>query len=243
MLFGADACVVWSLGRRAASGGTLRRLIVAIECDWSHTIAMVESTELTVEAALLAYFERNGFGERGGYDKPWIDVKVLDLIPMRMPNTAGRKAAVLLHDLHHLATGYATDFHGESEIAAFELGGGMAGYVAGIAYNWGAFTLGLVTIPRRTHTAFLRGRVSHVLYREPQLDVENILSDQESALRSRVLGTPKATTWRDELAFTAVAMSSLLAGLALPLNLVVFGCALAWPAPAYAPPTPKSLRA
>ena len=34
------------------------------------------------------------------------------------PNTAGRVRAVRYHDLHHVVTGYATDWTGEAEIGA-----------------------------------------------------------------------------------------------------------------------------
>jgi ubiquinone biosynthesis protein Coq4 len=37
---------------------------------------------------------------------------------------------VRLHDLHHLVTGYPTDWKGELEISAWEIAGSCRGYVA-----------------------------------------------------------------------------------------------------------------
>jgi hypothetical protein len=44
----------------------------------------------------------------------------------RLPNSDARRKAVVLHDLHHVATGYKTDWTGEAEISAREIASAAA---------------------------------------------------------------------------------------------------------------------
>ena len=71
---------------------------------------------MSVRDARDKYFADNGFGD-GGYHDRWVRFKIGPL-PVAIPNTASRKRAVRLHDLHHVATGYDTDLRGEAEIEA-----------------------------------------------------------------------------------------------------------------------------
>jgi hypothetical protein len=119
----------------------------------------------TLGEARASYFARNGFGADGGYAARWVDFK-LGPIPFPFPNSAARVRAVRFHDLHHVVTGYATDFVGELEISAWELGGGCAGLAAAWALNLGGFAAGLLVAPRRVFAALARGRRSRNLYRE-----------------------------------------------------------------------------
>ena len=48
---------------------------------------------------------------------------------MTFPNTDSRKRAVPLHDLHHILTGYKTDWMGEAEIGAWELRAGCNSFI------------------------------------------------------------------------------------------------------------------
>src|SRR5690348_8708353 len=79
--------------------------------------------ELTMREARDRYFEANRFGADGGYASKWVDIK-LGPIPMPFPNTASRVRAVKYHDLHHVLTGYDTDWRGEFEISAWEIAAG-----------------------------------------------------------------------------------------------------------------------
>jgi ubiquinone biosynthesis protein Coq4 len=85
-------------------------------------------------------------------------------LPFAFPNTPARQAAVKLHDLHHVATGYDTTFTGEAEIAAWELAAGCGRYYAAWILNLGAMATGMLIAPRRTARAFRRGRRSKSLY-------------------------------------------------------------------------------
>ena len=93
----------------------------------------------------------------------WVEIK-LGPLPIRFPNTSGRQAALLQHDLHHVATGYDTTLVGEAEIGAWELASGCRHYYAAWILNAGAALTGLLLAPRRVLRAFQRGRRSTNLY-------------------------------------------------------------------------------
>ena len=82
----------------------------------------------TLRAARARYFEANGFGADGGYNKDW-EIFRLGPIPIPIPNLQARREALPYHDCNHVLTGYTTDWQGEFEIGAYELG-------AGCGRNW-----------------------------------------------------------------------------------------------------------
>lgn len=128
------------------------------------------TTETTLRTALRTYFADNGFGQDGGYDDPWVDFS-LGPIPLPFPNTEGRKRAVRFHDLHHILTGYRTNATGEFEISAWELGAGCKDFHAARFINLGGFVSGILSSPRLTFRAFVRGRNSRSLYGERYEDL------------------------------------------------------------------------
>jgi hypothetical protein len=120
---------------------------------------------LSLEAARAEYFRANGFGEDGGYSAAWVDF-MLGPIPFPFPNSKERVRALRYHDLHHIVTGYRTDFTGELEISAFEVASGCEDMVVAWALNLGGTAAGaLFVAPRRTFRAFVRGRRAKNLYR------------------------------------------------------------------------------
>jgi hypothetical protein len=155
----------------------------------------------SVRAARDEYFAANGFSE-AGYTAAWISVGKIGPIPVGFPNSASRKRAIPLHDLHHVATGYATSWVGEAEIGAWEIGGGCTDHWAAWMLNAGAFGYGLVIAPRRTYRAFVRGRKSRTLYHTGWDD--SLLALSVAELRKKLaLDRERATTWRDRLAFSS----------------------------------------
>ena len=116
----------------------------------------------TVRAAREAWFEANGFSE-AGYQDRWVRLRA-GPISFYFPNTAARRRAVRLHDLHHLATGYQATWVGEVEIGAWELAAGCGRHYPAWILNAMAVALGAIIAPRRTVRAFLRGRRSRSLY-------------------------------------------------------------------------------
>ncbi len=153
-----------------------------------------------VEAARARYFEANDFGSDGGYDEDWVRFKV-GPFPIAFPNTAGRKAAVPCHDLHHVATGYETNLAGEGEIGAWEIASGCFHVRTAWVLNMLAVWPVLFYALRRVYRAFVRGRHSRNLYDGPL--GEPILRESVGELRAQLgldVPVPSATT-TDKLAF------------------------------------------
>lgn len=167
---------------------------------------------ITMREGRRRYFEANGFGETGGYNDPWVDFH-LGPIPMPFRNTSARRNAVRYHDLHHILTGYDTDFVGELEIAGWEIGAGCKSFVAAWLLNLGGMAAGCVRAPRRVFAAFVRGRRQRTLYGEtfePLLD----LSVGEARRRFGGDGVARAT-----VADVALFLLAVVAGLAVGLLL------------------------
>ena len=166
----------------------------------------------TVLRARARFFHDAGFAADGGYDDPWAEAD-FGLLRYRVPNGPRRAAALRLHDLHHVATGYATDWRGESEISAWELasGGAKTTVYAWLIALWGIF-VGLVLHPGPTLRAFARGRGSRNLYglrfdpRWLSLSVEQL----QAELRVQPERDP---TPADLVAFAPWAAASVLLGL------------------------------
>jgi hypothetical protein len=110
----------------------------------------------SVRSARARYFEANQFGADGGYGDAWVDVE-FGPITVPIPNTPARVRAVGYHDLHHIVTGYDTNFVGEAEISAWELGAGCEDFVAAYVLNTGAMS-GRHRDRPAPHAAGLRAR-------------------------------------------------------------------------------------
>jgi hypothetical protein len=154
----------------------------------------------SVLAARARYFADNGFSD-AGYTDPWVKLKV-GPIPVWFPNGKSRQRAIPLHDLHHVATGYATSWTGEAEISAWEIGGGCTDYWAAWVINLGGFAVGLALAPRRVFRAFVRGRRSRNLYRDGWSDALLRLSVPELRARMNLDADPSPPRASDFAAFT-----------------------------------------
>ena len=75
-----------------------------------------------------------------------------------LPERGGTPPGGKFHDLHHIATGYQTDWTGEAEIGGFEIGGGCGPFVWAWMLNLQAMFIGLLIAPRAAFRAFVRGR-------------------------------------------------------------------------------------
>ena len=175
----------------------------------------------TVRDARAQYFAANGFSE-ATYRDAWVKLKIGPL-PIAFPNTRSRKRAIPLHDLHHVATGYATTLIGEAEIGAWEIGGSCTNYWAAWVLNASAFAYGLALAPRRVYRAFMSGRYSHTIYRSGWDD--SLLELTVGELRDRLGLTrrPARLTWRDRAAFSAwllLVSAPTIAALAIGLALL-----------------------
>jgi hypothetical protein len=156
---------------------------------------------MTLAEARSLFFARPGLGVDGGYNARWVRVETKP-IPVYFPNTACRVEAAKLHDLHHVAMEYETDWAGEAEIAAWEIASGCGRHGWAWLLNLGAFTVGMALFPRRLYRAFIRGRHSANLYRdgfpEDELSTKTVEWLRE---RLRVSTKESRPTMHDRFAF------------------------------------------
>jgi hypothetical protein len=113
--------------------------------------------DLSLLEARNSFFRDAKLGPDGGYRDRWVRVETTP-IPFYFPNWPAGVAAARLHDLHHIAAEYETDWSGRAEIAAWEIASGYARYHAAWILNFGGCGAGLVVAPRRVFRPFLRGR-------------------------------------------------------------------------------------
>lgn len=185
----------------------------------------VYDDSLLLRDARARFFAANAgtFGADGGYDQKWVRLE-FGPIPLYLPNTAGRRNAVGLHDLHHIATEYRTDLVGEAEIGAWEVGTGCRDYWHAWVLNLWAFAIGLLIAPRRTFRAFVRGLRSGTLY-DSRFD-ESLLDQTVGALRERlrlndVILKPSAREIAQFILWSTVSVMAIILGAAPIIAVVV----------------------
>jgi len=152
-----------------------------------------------LRAALADYLAASGLPADSGVSLRWVKVRWLG-IPIVFPNFDARRAVLVAHDVHHLLTGYRTDWTGEGEIGAFEIATGCRNLWAAWFFNFGGFLFGLVIAPARTFRAFVQGRRCTNFYGEER---ERMLARTVDAARSE-LGLdrePGPATFCDRLVF------------------------------------------
>jgi hypothetical protein len=128
------------------------------------TEAMTFPDDLRLEEARNAFMSANGFSV-SDYQAATFTIGILGL-KFTFPNTAGRRRAVPFHDLHHILTGFPTDWVGEAEIGAWELRAGC-NTLAAYFLNGGGVIIGLLIAPRRVWRAFRSAKGQRTLYFDP----------------------------------------------------------------------------
>lgn len=181
---------------------------------------------LTVGEARARYFAEAGFPPDGGYAAKFVQLAKLGPIPIGFPNSDARRKAVGLHDLHHVATGYKTDWTGEAEISAWEIASGCGRMWFAWYINLLGMVMGWVVNPGATWRAWVRGRHSRNLYlegisekllREPVVSLRERLGLDDPAPRATAADRVSYALW----AGLAVADAAVTLGvLGLPLILV-----------------------
>jgi len=82
-----------------------------------------------------------------------------------LPLTPGLRNHLIVHDVHHLLTGWDTSYRGEAQLAAWELASGGCGRSLFFWLDRLSFlAIGLVLCPRALGLAFRRGRGCRNLY-------------------------------------------------------------------------------
>lgn len=144
-----------------------------------------ETKSLLLEKARDRFFAANGF-RMENYTASTFTIRILGL-SFKFPNTKTRKRAVPLHDLHHVLTGFGTDWVGEAEIGAWELRAGCNSFIT-YFLNGSGVLIGIFLSPGRVWRAFRGAKGQRTLYRDP-LAYESLLQMSVSELRAR-LGIP-----------------------------------------------------
>jgi hypothetical protein len=140
---------------------------------------------LPLKEARERFLAENGFRVEG-YSAPTYTVRLLG-IPFRFPNTKAHQWATPLHDLHHVLTGYGTNWIGEAEISVWELRGGCKALVV-YWLDLSGVVIGLLISPVRIWRAFRAARGARTLFRDPAL-CDAIMDMTVGEVRSR-LGIP-----------------------------------------------------
>lgn len=128
------------------------------------------------------FLASNGFRVED-YSAPTYTVKVCQFA-VRFPNTKGHQWATPLHDMHHILTGYRTDWIGEAEIAAWELRAGCKTLVV-YSLDVAGVIIGLFISPRRVGRAFRRAKRQRTLYHDP-IAYDQLLKMSVGELRKRL---------------------------------------------------------
>lgn len=120
---------------------------------------------MIVRGALANYFREYNLGVDGGFSKRWAKIRI-GTFYIPIPNTRARRKALVLHDIHHIVTGYSGDWKGEASIGAWEIASGCGKYYAAWLLNLWAFAIGLVLFPKPVFVAFVRGKRTGNLYQD-----------------------------------------------------------------------------
>src|SRR2546430_8032840 len=104
--------------------------------------------DLSLRTARALFFRDAKLGPDGGYSNRLVRVETKP-IPFYFPNWPSRVAAARLHDLHHIAAEYGTDWPGEGEIAAWEIASGCGGGPRSPPFDIGGVRARVLVWPRR----------------------------------------------------------------------------------------------
>lgn len=136
----------------------------------------------TVESGLEAYLEENGF-KKESYDAARTPVTFWR-INFSVPNPPKHRWAIMLHDLHHVATGFGTDSAGEGQLSAWECRKGLRPlgfYVGSIVFS--GFLLGLLVAPVKTTKAWRSSKSGKSLFVLTDYSYEDLLAMKIQELR------------------------------------------------------------
>lgn len=142
---------------------------------------------ITVREGRDAYLAENGFTV-AAYDDPTTPASFLG-VSFAVPNTARHRWAIMLHDLHHVLTGYGTDIAGEGEISVWEARRGLRAlgpYVGTIVAS--GTLLGVLRSPKRALAAWRASSAGGSLF-DSKRGYDELLAMTVGELRAE-LGVP-----------------------------------------------------
>ena len=118
----------------------------------------------TIAEVLPVFYSKYELGADGGLSADTVKIVFFKNFYVYIPNIEDRRKAVLKHDIHHIITGYKSDFTGETEIAAWELAGGCRKYWVAAVLDMSGFAWGCLFNLPRVFDAFVTGRRTRNLY-------------------------------------------------------------------------------
>src|SRR5436190_2720887 len=134
-ILSSEIARIFALIESLCSTGNIPILISAPPSKLSNTVVRYPDGLSLLEARAL-FFRDTKLGPDGGYGDRWVRVETKP-IPFYFPNWPARVAAARLHDLHHIAAEYETDWPGEGVVAAWEIVSGCGGCPRGVVVNLG----------------------------------------------------------------------------------------------------------
>lgn len=137
---------------------------------------------MTIEEALNRHFVSTGIYAEGCTRDDWYagHAVYLRVGAWKVPFPIARRAGpIILHDVHHMLTGYPPTWKGEAEVAAWEIASGGCGWHLLYWLDRLSFLIvGLVAAPAATGRAFTRGFRGHNLFgRDPEAVLREDLDD------------------------------------------------------------------
>lgn len=132
---------------------------------------------MNTEQALNRHFAATGIYAEGCTRDDWYPGNMVSLRMGRWSvpvfPVLRREGPIVLHDIHHMITGYAPTWRGEAALAAWEIGsGGCRWHVLYWIDRLSFILIGLLIAPVDTLRAFRRGLRGHNLF---ALDTEEVL--------------------------------------------------------------------
>jgi hypothetical protein len=168
------------------------------------------SDDLTVREGRQRYFDANGFDDKG-YTERWVKLPV-GPISIYLLNLKARQKVIARHDVHHVVTGYATDWTGEVTISGYEMAGGCGRYWFGWMVNSQGLVLGLIVNPRATFRGWLRGWHAKTLYTGGREVDDELLAKTVGQVRAELAldrPVPKPTPG-DRVRFALASLAALI---------------------------------
>lgn len=128
---------------------------------------------MSIEEALNRHFVATGIYAEGCTREDWYagHAVYLRVGGQKVPFPILRRSGpIILHDVHHMLTGYPPTWKGEAELAGWEIGSGGCGWHPLYWLDRLSFLiLGLVAAPAATARAIARGLRGHNLFgRDPE---------------------------------------------------------------------------
>lgn len=125
---------------------------------------MESAIKNTPKELLPAFYKKYNLQTDGGEKDSKVKIEFTKNIYIYIPNSDTRRKALLKHDIHHIITGYKSNFKGETEISSWEIASGCNHYYAAWLLDFYGMLYGFWFNLPNVFKAFVRGRRSRNLY-------------------------------------------------------------------------------